>query len=199
MTPPQVIVLDTRTATDKASFLAICAEALQFPSYFGGNWDAFEECLRDVGADRVPALVVWTGASVLPGTVRDTAAEIFDAALPDGVDVLVVDDVSQTPQPDFAVFEERLPIPRGRLTEAREFWTTVGLYVAGDLVQGDAIVLSLIEVDDFHPVPGPVIAASRPLAVVQAVTAAGYSVREAGNGHIVVTDPFGNTIEFTPY
>lgn len=31
----------------KQEFLRSMAKALQFPSYFGMNWDAFEECLTD--------------------------------------------------------------------------------------------------------------------------------------------------------
>ncbi len=41
-------VLDGGAITDKAGFLRACAEALAFPSYFGRNWDAFEECLTDL-------------------------------------------------------------------------------------------------------------------------------------------------------
>ena len=32
----------------KKQLLAILALGLDFPSYFGWNWDAFEECLRDL-------------------------------------------------------------------------------------------------------------------------------------------------------
>lgn len=33
---------------DKQAVLAWYAEALSFPSYFGANWDAFSECIRDL-------------------------------------------------------------------------------------------------------------------------------------------------------
>jgi Barstar (barnase inhibitor) len=33
--------------TDR-ELLARIATAMQFPGYFGGNWDAFQECLRDM-------------------------------------------------------------------------------------------------------------------------------------------------------
>lgn len=32
----------------KAGFLAAAGRALQLPAWFGHNWDAFEECLRDL-------------------------------------------------------------------------------------------------------------------------------------------------------
>lgn len=34
--------------TDKAILLSLFSHLLQFPDYFGNNWDAFEECLRDL-------------------------------------------------------------------------------------------------------------------------------------------------------
>jgi hypothetical protein len=44
----QGFVLDGRAVQDKDSFMQVCAAALHFPSYFGYNWDAFEECLTDL-------------------------------------------------------------------------------------------------------------------------------------------------------
>jgi RNAse (barnase) inhibitor barstar len=44
----QCAAVDGRAIHDKASFLAAFAEALHFPSYFGHNWDAFEEVLHDL-------------------------------------------------------------------------------------------------------------------------------------------------------
>jgi RNAse (barnase) inhibitor barstar len=32
----------------KQKLLRILADQLQFPAYFGNNWDALEECLRDL-------------------------------------------------------------------------------------------------------------------------------------------------------
>ena len=34
--------------TSKKQLLAVLALQLSFPNYFGWNWDAFEECLRDL-------------------------------------------------------------------------------------------------------------------------------------------------------
>jgi hypothetical protein len=33
---------------NERALLACIAEAMRFPDYFGGNWDAFDECLRDM-------------------------------------------------------------------------------------------------------------------------------------------------------
>lgn len=40
--------LDGRGVRDKDSFLSRCAEAFGFPDWFGGNWDALEDCLNDL-------------------------------------------------------------------------------------------------------------------------------------------------------
>ena len=83
MTSPDIVALDTRGAGDKAAFLAACARDLHFPDYFGGNWDAFEECLRDFGTG--PTLLVWTGAADVPDDVRETALQIFGDSLAEGI------------------------------------------------------------------------------------------------------------------
>jgi hypothetical protein len=44
----RVFHLDGRRVVDKASFLLAAAKSLEFPTYFGHNWDAFEELLTDL-------------------------------------------------------------------------------------------------------------------------------------------------------
>jgi hypothetical protein len=44
-----VVRIDLAGCVDKAGFLARTAEALAFPTWFGGNWDAFFDCLADLG------------------------------------------------------------------------------------------------------------------------------------------------------
>ncbi|MCC7487536.1 MAG: barstar family protein [Burkholderiales bacterium] len=41
-----------RVAT-KQEFLAACRKSLRLPRYFGGNWDALADCLKDRCADTV--------------------------------------------------------------------------------------------------------------------------------------------------
>ncbi len=44
----RVFVLDGNKISDKASFLREAAKAMDFPKYFGQNWDAFEDSLNDL-------------------------------------------------------------------------------------------------------------------------------------------------------
>ena len=37
-----------QTVTGKDEFLAACAEAFEFPDWFGHNWDALTDCLTDL-------------------------------------------------------------------------------------------------------------------------------------------------------
>lgn len=41
--------IDLDGCADKAEFLERTANALGFPAWFGGNWDAFFDCLADLG------------------------------------------------------------------------------------------------------------------------------------------------------
>ena len=198
MSSPDIVVLDTRAATDKASFLVAAARDLGFPDYFGHNWDAFEECARDFADSRRPVLVVWTGAAGLPTEVRDTAIEILDASFEDGADVVIVDAVQEEPQPDFAVAHDRVPIPVGGLAVAQAFWRTVGLQVAGHRCEGDALLIELVEVADFHPGLGPVIAVASVADLVRRLATADHDVVQ-NQTSIDVSDPHGTLITFIPY
>ncbi|WP_067450643.1 barstar family protein [Actinomadura macra] len=40
--------IDGHRVRDKGAFLRLCAETFRFPSWFGGNWDALEDCLTDL-------------------------------------------------------------------------------------------------------------------------------------------------------
>lgn len=66
----------------KKSFFRRLARDLQFPSYFGENWDAFEECLNDMAWAPAPGYVIllenWqTFARRFPGEM-ETARSIFE-------------------------------------------------------------------------------------------------------------------------
>ena len=67
-------VLDTSDARDKADFLARCGTDLALPPWFGRNWDALADVLRDYPAGTI---VLWHGADALDDDVRSTALEIF--------------------------------------------------------------------------------------------------------------------------
>jgi Barstar (barnase inhibitor) len=44
----RVFYIDGRQISSKAEFLSAIAEAMQFPDYFGHNWDTLDECLTDL-------------------------------------------------------------------------------------------------------------------------------------------------------
>jgi RNAse (barnase) inhibitor barstar len=58
------VYLDGRAIADKASFLAACAQALEFPSYFGHNWDALDELLADLSwLPPAPTVILYDGVA----------------------------------------------------------------------------------------------------------------------------------------
>jgi RNAse (barnase) inhibitor barstar len=44
--------------TDKDGLLRRIAQALEFPKWFGGNWDALEDCLSDLSWQRADGWVI---------------------------------------------------------------------------------------------------------------------------------------------
>jgi hypothetical protein len=77
--------LDARTWVTQDAFAASVKEELDFPDYFGGNLDAFNDCMRDVaafeyGADRESAgtAFVFTGYDAFAAVDRRAAQIVLD-------------------------------------------------------------------------------------------------------------------------
>jgi len=76
--------LDLEGVSGRKAFFQRVAHALEFPDYFGHNWDALRECVLDLAASGAPGIVVhWRRGSGLarrsPESVR-TALEILQEA-----------------------------------------------------------------------------------------------------------------------
>jgi len=52
-------LVDLRGAADKESFLGTVASALEFPDYFGTNWDALNDCLTDMSWKQATGYVLF--------------------------------------------------------------------------------------------------------------------------------------------
>lgn len=75
-----VPVLDGRTLTDKYRLLAALGHALDFPDYYGENWDALEECLGDLAWRSGPVSMVIHHADAIPADLLDLLLDIFAQA-----------------------------------------------------------------------------------------------------------------------
>jgi hypothetical protein len=69
---------------DKQGFTGLVAKALAFPDWFGGNWDAFEDCLSDLSWHPAPGFVLLLehGKHFGAGHKQEfvTAVEVLDGA-----------------------------------------------------------------------------------------------------------------------
>lgn len=76
-----VVRVDLAGAAAKEALLARIAGALQFPQWFGGNWDALEDCLSDLAW--MPAagyVLLLENAAGLPPDERGTLLDILASA-----------------------------------------------------------------------------------------------------------------------
>jgi RNAse (barnase) inhibitor barstar len=70
--------IDLAGCRDKAGLLERVATALGFPEWFGGNWDAFYDCLADLGWREASG---WLLVLENTGDLRRHAPEALDTAV----------------------------------------------------------------------------------------------------------------------
>ena len=73
-------VLDGRGLADKHSLLSALGRALDFPDYYGENWDALEECLADLSWREGPVCLVIQHADAIPAQLLATLLDVFAQA-----------------------------------------------------------------------------------------------------------------------
>ncbi|MEV0308672.1 RNAse (barnase) inhibitor barstar [Nonomuraea fuscirosea] len=104
-TGPAPMVVDGRACATRAAFFAEVARALRLPGYFGRNWDALTDALRDLGA---VALVVEHAEDLLTGEPPEqfgALLAVFGDAAGSGVTLTLCTD------------EEHEPLLRHRVTD----------------------------------------------------------------------------------
>ncbi|KRF36252.1 barstar family protein [Nocardioides sp. Soil805] len=57
--------VDGWVADGKAEFLAAVGESLDFPDWYGQNFDALADCLHDIGAGAEGVVLLWDGWATL--------------------------------------------------------------------------------------------------------------------------------------
>ena len=68
-------------AAGKAALMERVARALEFPRWFGGNWDALEDCLADLSWSKAGGHVLLIeGAAGLPADERGILLDILASA-----------------------------------------------------------------------------------------------------------------------
>ena len=77
----QVSRIDLAGAADKDALMERIARALEFPRWFGGNWDALEDCLTDLSWSKAGGhVLLLEGAAELPADERGILVDILATA-----------------------------------------------------------------------------------------------------------------------
>lgn len=75
----QPVWVDHAPVFDKATLLHALYQALQLPAWFGFNWDALEECLRDLSDNgSMPQVLVFNDFELLEERDPATAEMLLD-------------------------------------------------------------------------------------------------------------------------
>ena len=97
----RVARVDLAGAAGKEALLERIARALEFPPWFGGNWDALEDCLTDLSwSGAAGHVLLIEGAGAVPGDERGILADVLAAAAASW---------AERKRPFFAVFVEGSP------------------------------------------------------------------------------------------
>ena len=87
--------------TGKEALMDRFARALEFPRWFGGNWDALEDCLADLSwSNAAGHVLLIEGAGDLPGDERGILLDILASAAASW---------AERKRPFFAVFLDGAP------------------------------------------------------------------------------------------
>jgi hypothetical protein len=84
----KLVVWVPRSVRSKEKLLGLLSDALHFPNYFGGNWDALEECLNDLHwlPEKLSIAIVHEGLPFGVGANRQTYCEILSAVMQNRAD-----------------------------------------------------------------------------------------------------------------
>jgi hypothetical protein len=78
---PRVSRVSLAGALDKNELLARLARGLQFPAWFGANWDALEDCLTDMSwLEADGHVLLLEGASGLPADDFGVLADVLSSS-----------------------------------------------------------------------------------------------------------------------
>lgn len=79
--PLRLARIDLAGVVAKDALLAGIAAALDFPRWFGGNWDALEDCLADLSWSKAAGhVLLFDGAGGLPADERGILLDILSSA-----------------------------------------------------------------------------------------------------------------------
>ena len=91
-TAPATDAVDGRACRTRAAFFAEVARVLEFPAYFGHNWDALADSLRDLGAVDIVVAHAEELLADEPPAQFAVLLDIAASAVPDGLTLALATD-----------------------------------------------------------------------------------------------------------